>query len=378
MPSPFDTSADDALDSVILVVDDVPANIAVLGDLLVGAGYRVRAATSGPVALRYAQQAPQPDLVLLDVMMPGMDGYAVLSALRERPQTRDIPVVFVTALGEAIDEEKGLRLGAADYIAKPFTPALVMARVRTQLQAKRARDWLRDQNSALEVEVGRRMRENQLVQAASIRALARLAEIRDSETGNHLMRTQAYVERLLLLLKNHPRFRETLDERTIDLIAKSAPLHDIGKVGIPDSILLKPGRLTPDEFEIMKTHAQLGGDALAQAERDLEQPVPFLRHAKEIARWHHEHWDGSGYPDGLAGEAIPVSARLMALADVFDALVSPRVYKQPLDFERTRAIIADERGRHFDPDIADAFLADFEGFCDIARRHAESSRASAG
>ena len=361
----------DCTDSVILVVDDLPSNIAVLGDLLASAGYRVRAATGGEAALRYAAEAPRPDLVLLDIMMPGMDGYAVLRALRESPTTRDIPVMFVTALGDAVDEERGLRLGAADYIAKPLSPPLVLARVRTQLQAKRARDWLRDQNAALEAEVQRRMRENQVIQAASIRALARLAETRDPETGNHLMRTQAYVHRLAQLLSAHPRFREQLDARAVELIAKSAPLHDIGKVGIPDSILQKPGRLTPEEWEVMKTHARLGGEALARAERDLDEPVPFLRYAKEIAFWHHEHWDGSGYPDGLAGEAIPLSARLMALADVFDALVSPRVYKSPVGFPRTREIIAAERGRQFDPDVVDAFLADYDGFVRIAQRYAD-------
>ena len=377
MAASFPPDGPDCAGSVILVVDDVPANIAVLGDLLGGAGYRIRAATTGAAALRYAAQEPRPDLVLLDIMMPGMDGYAVLRALRSTPPTRDIPVVFVTALGDAFDEEKGLSLGAADYIAKPLSPALVLARVRTQLQAKRARDWLRDQNAALEAEVERRMRENRLVQAASIRALARLAETRDPETGNHLLRTQAYVHRLATLLREHPRFRGELDERAVDLIAKSAPLHDIGKVGIPDSILQKPGRLTPQEWEVMKTHARLGGEALAQAERDLEEPVPFLHYAKQIAYWHHEHWDGSGYPDGLSGEAIPVAARLMALADVFDALVSPRVYKAPIGFARTREIIAAERGRHFDPDIVDAFLADFGSFVQIAQRHADQPGALA-
>jgi len=371
MESPIPPDGPDCTGSVILVVDDVPANIAVLGDLLGGAGYRVRAATAGEAALRYAAQEPRPDLILLDIMMPGMDGYAVLRALRSAPETLEVPVLFVTALGDALDEEKGLSLGAADYIAKPLSPALVLARVRTQLQAKRARDWLRDQNAALEAEVERRMRENRMVQAASIRALARLAETRDPETGNHLMRTQAYVHRLATLLKDHPRFNAHLDERAVELIAKSAPLHDIGKVGIPDSILQKPGRLTPQEWEVMKTHARLGGDALAQAERDLEEPVPFLHYAKEIAYWHHEHWDGSGYPDGLAGDAIPVSARLMALADVFDALVSPRVYKAPVGYARTREIISSERGRHFDPDVVDAFLADFDGFVRIAQRHAD-------
>mgnify|MGYP001268974089 CR=1 FL=1 len=305
-------------DGVILVVDDVPENIAVLGNLLAAAGYRVRAANGGHAALRHAAQEPRPDLILLDIMMPGLDGRAVLASLRASPLTRDIPVIFVTALGDPIDEEQGLAEGASDYIVKPILPALVLARVRTQIEAKRARDWMRDRNALLEAEVVRRLGENQRIQDASIRALARLAEIRHYETGNHLMRTQAYVRLLGMRLRTHPRFRDQLGERAIELMAKSAPLHDIGKVGIPDHILRKPGRLTPQEWEVMKTHARLGGEALARVESDLDAPVPFLQYAKEIAYWHHERWDGSGYPDGLKGEEIPVSARLMALADVFD------------------------------------------------------------
>jgi putative two-component system response regulator len=353
--------------ATLLIVDDEPANLQVLKHLL-APEYRVRAANSGANALRAARAEP-PDLVLLDVMMPGMDGYAVLKQLRAEEATRDVPVVFLTALADAGDEEYGLSLGAADYIAKPIKPAVLLARVRTQLQAKQARDWLRDQNAALEAEVKRRMAENDLTQLVSIRALAHLAETRDPETGNHILRTQNYVRTLALRLRGHGRFAAFLSERNIDLLTRSAPLHDIGKVGIPDAILQKPGKLTPEEWAIMKTHAKLGSDAIEQAEQDVEQPVAFLTLAKEIARWHHEKWDGGGYPDGLAGEAIPISARLMALADVFDALISRRVYKPPMPFEEARALIAAERGRHFDPDVVDAFLAAYDDFVAIATRY---------
>lgn len=352
--------------SVILIVDDAAENLLVLSELL-RPHYKVLASTSGESCLRVARGPYRPDLILLDVMMPGMDGYEVITRLRADPQTCAIPVIFLTALAAVGDEERGLQLGAVDYITKPITPAIVLARVRAQLQAKLATDLLKDQNLRLENEVALRMAENDLTQRVSIRALAHLAEIRDPETGNHILRTQAYVQRLASALAPHPRFRDVLTDRYIDLLGRSAPLHDIGKVGIPDYILLKPGKLTPDEWRIMQTHARLGSDAIERAEADIEMPLDFLSLAKEIARWHHERWDGSGYPDGLAGDDIPVSARLMALADVFDALITVRAYKPALSFEEAHAILRKGRGCHFDPDIVDAFLADFEIYTAIAQ-----------
>jgi putative two-component system response regulator len=357
--------------ATILIVDDEPTNLFLLTGML-RPDYLVRAANSGESALRAAAGQPRPDLILLDVMMPGMDGYKVLARLRENPATRDIPVMFLTALAGVDDEEHGLRLGAADYITKPIKPAVVLARVRTQLQAKQARDWLRDENAVLEAEVARRTAENDLTQIVTIRALAHLAETRDPETGSHILRTQGYVQQLAIGLRGHPRFADFLTARNIDLVTRSAPLHDIGKVGIPDAILQKPGKLTGEEWEIMKTHAKLGSDAIEQAEADAERPVDFLILAKEITHWHHERWDGSGYPDGLAGDAIPYSARLMALADVFDALISPRVYKAPMSYDQARDIIVAERGKHFDPDVADVFLAGFDNFVAVAERYRDA------
>lgn len=362
--------------TTILIVDDEPANLSLLTHLL-RPFYQVRAANSGENALRAATSEPRPDLILLDVMMPMMDGYEVLKRLRKDPATVDIPVIFVTALSELDDEERGLALGAADYIAKPIKPALVLARVRTQLEAKHTRDWLKDKNAILEAEVSRRMVENDLTQLVSIRALAHLAETRDPETGHHILRTQNYVRALALRLRLHPRFSAVLDARTIDLLTKSAPLHDIGKVGIPDSILQKAGPLTAHEWEIMKTHARLGSDAIEKAEGDVAQPVAFLSLAKEIAHWHHEKWDGSGYPDGLRGEAIPLSARLMAVADVFDALISVRVYKPAMPFDEAREIIAQGSGSHFDPDIAAAFLEGFETMTTIADQYQDHTHPEA-
>ena len=323
-----------AMPATILIVDDTPENLSVLGELLQPA-YRVRAANSGKRALQIARSTPHPDLILLDVMMPEMDGYDVLAELRADPATRHIPVVFVTAMDGTDDEERGLDKGAVDYITKPLRPAIVLARVRTHLELKQARDFLKDQNAFLETEVNRRMGENQLIQEVSIHALARLAETRDPETGNHLLRTQEYVRALANGLKNHPRFTDFLDERTINALAKSAPLHDIGKVGIPDHILLKPGKLTVDEFEIMKTHAKLGSDAIEQAERDTEKAVEFLGIAKEIAHYHHEKWNGSGYPDGphepLLASGQPLCLRIQPIRVLIypahPLLMKPRLIK---------------------------------------------------
>ncbi len=369
--------ADPGLSQVtILIVDDEPVNLTMLAHLLRPL-YKVRAANSGESALRAAATEPRPDLVLLDVSMPGMDGYTVLERLRADPQTQDIPVIFVTALALPSDEERGLQLGALDYITKPIKPQVVLARVRTQLEAKRARDWMRDQNTFLEAEVARRMAENDLTQLVSIRALAHLAEIRDPETGNHILRTQGYVRELARRLRHQPRFAAVLTDRYIDLLTRSAPLHDIGKVGIPDTILLKPGPLTPSEWAIMKTHARLGFDAIELAEADAARPVEFLSLAKEIARWHHEKWDGSGYPDGLAGDAIPVAARIMAIADVFDALMNARVYKAAMPPDEVWRILSQGSGKHFDAEMVDVFLADYGVFTAIAARHSDHPRGTA-
>ena len=356
----------------VLIVDDAPENLSILNDLL-RPYYRVRVANSGIRALRVANSEPKPDLIMLDVMMPGMDGYEVITKLKDDPNTTDIPVIFVTALESSADEERGLMLGAVDYITKPLRPAIVIQRVKTHLELKAARDWLKDRNAVLEAEVERRMEENLLIQDVSIRALAHLAEIRDLETGNHLRRTQGYVQVLAMHLKSHPRFSNFLTPRNIQLLLKSAPLHDIGKVGIPDHILLKPGKLTPEEHEIMKTHSQMGYFALEQAEKDAERPIDFLAIAKDIALCHHEKWDGSGYPAGLAGDAIPIPARLMALADVFDAIIFQRAYKPPLPFEQALDFIKEKRGSHFDPDVVDAFLACLDEFQSIAKQNAEVS-----
>ena len=370
---PFAMTDAEARRPVVLVVDDTPDNLMLMAGLL-KESYRVKVASSGEKALRIAQTAPAPDLILLDIMMPDMDGYAVCRRLKADAATRDIPVVFLTALSEQEDEQAGLELGAVDYITKPISAPILLARVRNHIRLKEATDYIRDKNLFLEAEVERRTAHVRAIQDVTIMALASLAETRDNETGSHILRTQHYVRALAEELRHHPRFADFLTDGVIDLLYKSAPLHDIGKVGIPDAILLKPGKLTAEEWEIMKTHATLGSDSLARAEDRLDGDTPsFLRFAREIADAHHEKWDGSGYPRGLKGEEIPVSARLMALADVYDALISKRVYKEPMSHEQAVAIILDGRGRHFDPDVADAFLRLAERFQQIAERYADQS-----
>jgi putative two-component system response regulator len=357
--------------STILVVDDTPDNLALMMDLLKDT-YKVRLANSGERALKMLVGSPPPDLILLDIMMPGMDGYEVCQRLKSNPVTRDIPVVFLTAKTEVEDEKRGLEIGAVDYLTKPVSPPIVLARIKIHLALKAHADFLRDKSDFLENEVTRRTREVMAIQDVTILAMASLAETRDSDTGNHIRRTQFYVKALAEHLRNHPRFAASLNESTIQMLFKSAPLHDIGKVGIPDRILLKPGRFDAHEFEVMKTHTTLGRDAIAHAEKQLGMQVDFLSMAKEIALSHQEKWDGTGYPQGLAGDAIPMSARLMAVADVYDALISRRVYKEGMPHAQAVGIIAQGRGSHFDPDIADAFVALRDEFYAIAQRFADS------
>ena len=304
--------------------------------------------------------------------MPEMDGYQVLEHLKSAPDTRDMPVIFLTAKASIEDERKGLELGAVDYITKPISPPIVLARVKTHIALKAAADFLRDKARYLEEEVARRTREVMAIQDVTILAMASLAETRDSDTGNHIRRTQHYVKALAERLKTHPRFAAFLTDANIARLFKSAPLHDIGKVGIPDHILLKPERFDAREFEIMKTHPALGRDAISHAEKSLGASVEFLKMAKEIALSHQEKWDGSGYPEGLAGDAIPIAARLMALADVYDALISRRAYKEAMPHQQAVEIIAQGKGTHFDPDVVEAFLVIEQEFQAIAERFADA------
>ncbi|MDD2290812.1 MAG: two-component system response regulator [Aliarcobacter sp.] len=350
----------------ILVVDDTPDNLFLVSNLLKDL-YIVKVANNGEKALKYLFESTAPDLILLDIMMPILSGYDVIKKIKEDSVLKDIPVIFLTAKNSIEDEKIGFELGAADYITKPISPPILKARVKTQLENKAASDFLKDKNQFLEDEIKKRTKEVVAIQNVTIFAMASLAETRDNETGNHIRRTRTYVKILALKLQNHPKFKDFLTDEMIDTLFKSAPLHDIGKIGIPDYILLKKGKLTPEEFEIMKTHTTLGKQAIEHAENQLGYEVCFLRIAKEIAYLHHEKYDGSGYPLGLKGDEIPICARLMCVADVYDALISKRVYKDKIEHEKAVEIMKEGRGTHFDPDILDAFLELQKEFEDIAK-----------
>lgn len=359
----------------ILVVDDTPENIYLLIDVL-GDEYTIIVASNGPSALEMARIEPVPDIILLDVKMPGMDGYEVCRQLKAGARTGNIPVIFITRMSDVDDERRGLDLSAVDYIHKPFSPPLLKARIRNHLELKQYRDHLEEMIQA-------RTRELRLTQDAAIFGLAILAEFRDLETGMHIKRTQHYIRLLADHLKNHPRFAGYFDEKTVQRLYDSTPLHDIGKVGVPDSILLKPFELTREEFEIMKMHTAFGRDVVRRIELGMHdaEASSFLNLAKEIAHTHHECWDGGGYY-GMKGEEIPVSGRLMAMADVYDALTSKRIYKPALEHDQALKIITTGDGRtlpeHFDPDILQAFIDLNEEFHRISKIHQDRSDAGLG
>ena len=322
------------LAGTILVVDDVPENITVLAGILRG-GYRVLVATSGADALALVRQNTG-DLILLDVMMPGMNGYEVCQHLKSDQATRDIPVMFVTSLGEHANEEHGLELGAVDYLQKPCHAAIVRLRVKLHLEHH-------NQNVLLERRVTERTRELEDTRKQVVRRLGRAAEYRDNETGMHVIR-MSKVSRLIARAAG-------LSERHAELLLDAAPMHDVGKIGIPDHILLKPGRLDGAEWEIMKTHAKMGADIIGDHDSDL------LRLARAVALTHHEKWDGTGYPNGLAGENIPVEGRIVAIADVFDALTSERPYKAAWPSQDAAQYMQTQSGISFDPHLLTLFFS---------------------
>lgn len=348
----------------ILIVDDTPANIdtllAVLGD-----EYDLRVAIDGEMALHSLQQAELPDLILLDIMMPGMDGYEVCKLLKSSVRTRGIGIIFLTALSDSAEQEKGLSLGAEDYITKPFDPAIIRARVRTRLELKGYRD-------DLEAQVALRTEELAHAQEATIASMAIMAEYRDPETGGHIQRTKSYVRALAAALKEEDS--SLLTDKQQELLFQAAPLHDIGKVAIPDAILLKPARLNAAEFSIMEKHTLFGSEAIRRT-TTIHGENELLRVAAEIAEFHHEKWDGSGYPHGRKGKAIPLCARLMTIADVYDALISKRPYKEALSHEEAVKTILEGDGytapEHFDPQVLACFQSIHQQFQTIALEFAD-------
>ncbi|MCQ2064140.1 MAG: response regulator [Fibrobacter sp.] len=331
----------------ILVVDDTKTNIEVLEGVL-STEFDVFVALNGKKALFLAQKI-KPDIILLDVMMPEMDGYETMRQLRKIDSLKDVPVFFLTAKSDSQSEQLGLDLGAVDYIAKPFTPQLVLLRVKNQLEYKRQRDHLNEMVAERTADLRKTMK-------VMLTSLGSLAEYRDPETGEHIKRTQFIVQMLAELLSDNPKFKNFIKSpEYIDYYATAAPLHDIGKVGILDEILRKPGKLTDDERKTMQAHPQMGYDVLLEATKELNDN-PMVRIAADMALGHHERWDGEGYPNHLKGEEIPVGARMMAVADVYDALVTRRPYKEPFPHDVAVKEIYNGRGTQFDPDVVDAFM----------------------
>jgi len=364
-PYPFNQ-----VEAKILMIDDTRTNLLFLEEALGDSYKNIYTANDGREGLEIARKI-LPDIILTDIVMPQMDGFQCIQALKEDPLTREIPVVFLSTLDKTDTKTKGFSLGAVDYITKPFEAAEVKARVDMHLTLKFAHQKLTYQNEYLETLVAERTEELALTQEATIAALASLAETRDNETGNHIQRTKNYIQYLALTLRDRGIYRDQLDNKTIKILTSVAPLHDIGKVGVPDRILLKPGKLTEEEFTEMKNHTIYGFNALDRAESRIGN-TPFLSLAKEVAISHHEKWDGTGYPKGLKGENIPLSGRLMAIADVYDALISERIYKAPIPHSEAVQIIARGKGTQFDPQIVKAFMDIHEQIRQIALKNVES------
>jgi len=352
------TNKTDAIPGNILVVDDVPANLTLLTAMLKEKGHRVRPVPDGKLALKAVENEP-PDLILLDITMPEMDGFEVCRRLKQDMRFQDIPIIFISALTETLDKVKAFGSGGVDYVTKPFQFDEVEARVETHLKLHRYQ-------SQLEELVEKQVKEISDSQVSTIFALSKLSESRDKETGEHLERVQSYCKMLAEKLSREKPYNSIITASFIHNIFNASPLHDIGKVAIPDNVLLKPGKLTTEEFEIMKTHSLIGAETM-KAVYDMYRNNAFINMGITIARSHHERWDGAGYPDGLKGEDIPLAARIMALADVYDALRSNRCYKEAIARDLSCKIIEDSSGTQFDPALVKTFLALEDSFDRIGR-----------
>ena len=353
-----DAKQTDAVCGNILVVDDVPANLTLLSGMLREKGHRVRPVPSGKLALKAVEHEP-PDLILLDITMPEMDGFEVCRRLKEDVKSRDIPIIFISALTETLDKVKAFGSGGVDYVTKPFQFEEVEARVETHLK-------LRRYQLHLEELVQEKVKEISDSQLSTIFALSKLSESRDKETGSHLERVQIYCKMLAEALSREEPYGDVIDAAFINDIFNAAPLHDIGKVASPDHVLLKASKLTDEEFAIMKQHALVGANTMESVQQKYDKNA-FIKMGISIARSHHEHWDGTGYPDALEGDRTPLAARIMAVADVYDALRSTRCYKGSFSRELSRKIIEDGSGTQFDPVLVKTFLALEESFDRIGR-----------
>ncbi|QEY31213.1 response regulator [Synechococcus sp. RSCCF101] len=358
---------------LVLAVDDSPEVLQFI-DSVLGDDYRLRLATSGRRALQLARQRPVPDCILLDVVMPHLDGFYVCKQLHNDYASRNIPIIIVTASDDLVAESRGFACGCRDFIKKPISAPILRARVNAQIELKRAREELEDYSHQLELDVAKRTNEIRLLQDTLVVAMGHLAELRDNETGLHIQRTRYFVQAIGRQLMRQSGFRERISDALVDMMFSTAGLHDIGKVGIPDAVLQKPGPLTDAEFEIMKRHTALGLEAIEVAERTLNADaslMPVLTVAKQIIYSHHERWNGLGYPQGLAGEDIPLPARIMAVADIYDALTNERVYKEAIPHQEALGMIAELAGNHLQAEIVDAFLSIAPAVKQIAERFRE-------
>lgn len=346
---------DDVQGQSVLIVDDAPENLRVLGAVLRRGGLVPRPVTSGKLAIEAAVADP-PDIAILDMRMPGMSGVEVCQWFKHDGRLENIPVIFVSGLVGTDDKVEAFRAGGVDYISKPFQEEEVLARIKTHLRLRQLQVELVSNNLRLEERIAEQVKVVTQSQLATIFALAKLAEARDDDTGHHIERVQTYSKLLAEQMRDMALHVAQLTGAFIETVYQTASLHDIGKVGTPDAILLKPGKLTSEEFAQMKRHCVLGADTLATV-LQRHPDNQFLRMGVDVARSHHEKWDGSGYPDGLCGEAIPLAARIVALADFYDALTSNRCYRSAFSHEDTCRMICESSGTHFDPEIVNAFTA---------------------
>jgi putative two-component system response regulator len=368
--------------ATILVADDNDINRDVLHSLITALGHVPLLAENGLSAITQMEKQP-PDLVLLDIIMPEMDGYKVLNHMKSDSSLRNIPVIMISAVYEVESIVQCIEKGADDYLFKPFDPMLLKARISACLEKKRLRDQkddylkqIGDYNLKLEERVRKQVQQITIAQQATIFALAKLAASRNLETGEHLQRICEYSKVICEKLRLLPKYTSVIDEDFIRNIYAASPLHDIGKVGIPDKILLKVDKLTKEEFTIMKTHTIIGGKTL----REVDQQNPgndFVHLGIEIAESHHEWWDGNGYPHGLAGDNIPLAGRIIALGDVYDAHISKRVYKDAFSHSESREIILSGSGKNFDPDIVDTFISSENEFIAISKRYVDTEKETA-
>ena len=354
----------------ILVVDDSKADVLIITNIL--KDYELLVAYDGIEAMEQIEKNPDIEIMILDLNMPRMNGFEVLEALRDHPAHARIATLILTNYDEIDNEIRGLELGALDYIRKPLNLRSLRKRIELHINLNNAHKSLEQHNFMLEKAVQERTKEAILTRDVAINAMVILLEIRNIESSNHSRRTQWMLRELCNHLRRKEPYNTILTEAYISELFSTAPLHDIGKVGISDNILLKPGKLTCEEFELMKKHTTFGVDALKSNENG-NKSLSFIRTASEIIETHHEKFDGTGYPNGLKGKDIPISGRLMAIIDVYDALVHVRVYKPAISHEEALNIIAAERGRHFDPDIVDAFFEIEKNIKEISDRFSQEN-----